>query len=75
MNPVNVIEGNQNSSGAYSIAAGVWKGKTGISFASSQETSYIDFNTAFDVSDSFSVALNAHMADFEVGGDDYQTFQ
>jgi hypothetical protein len=73
MNPVNVIEGNQNSSGAYSIAAGVWKGKTGISFASSKETSYIDINTAFDVSDSFSVALNAHIADYEVGGDDYQT--
>ena len=29
MNPVNVIEGNQNSSGAYTIAAGVEKGKTG----------------------------------------------
>ena len=72
MNPVNVIEGNQNSSGAYTIAAGVEKGKTGISFASSKETSYIDFNTAFDLGDSFSVGLNAHIADFEVGGDDYQ---
>ena len=49
------------------------KGKTGISFASSKETSYIDFNTAFDLGDSFSVGLNAHIADFEVGGDDYQT--
>ncbi|MDA9126124.1 porin [Flavobacteriaceae bacterium] len=65
MNPVNVIEGNQNSSGAYSIAAGLWKGKTSLSFASSQETSYIDFKTAFDISESFSVALNAHMADYE----------
>ena len=73
MNPVNVIEGNQNASGAYSIAAGFWKGKSGISFASSKETSYIDFNTAFDVSESFSVALNAHIADFKVGGDAYQT--
>ena len=73
MNPVNVIQGNQNSSGAYSIGAGVWKGKTGLSFLASQETSYIDFKTAFDVSDSFSVALNAHIADFKDGGDDYQT--
>ena len=73
MNPVNVIQGNQNSSGAYSIGAGVWKGKTGLSFLASQETYYIDFKTAFDVSDSFSVALNAHKADFGVGGDAYQT--
>jgi hypothetical protein len=73
MNPVNVIQGNQNNSGAYSIGAGVWKGKTGLSFLVSQETSYIDFKTAFDISDSFSVALNAHKADFKVGGDDYQT--
>ena len=65
MNPVNVIEGNQNSSGSYSIAAGVWKGKTSVSFASSQETSYIDFKTAFDVSESFSVALNGHIADYK----------
>jgi len=72
MNPVNVIQGNQNSSGSYSIGAGVWKGKTGLSFLASQETSYIDFKTAFDVSDSFNVAFNAHIADFEVGGDDYQ---
>ena len=73
MNPVNVIQGNQNSSGAYSIGASVWKGKTGLSFLASQETYYIDFKTAFDVSDSFSVALNAHKADFGVGGDAYQT--
>ena len=72
MNPVNVIEGNQNTSGAYSIAAGVWKGKTGISFTSSQETSYIDINTAFDVSESFSVALNAHMADYKESPQAYQ---
>ena len=72
MNPVNVIEGNQDSSGAYSIAAGLWKGKTSLSFASSQETSYIDFKTAFDVSESFSVALNAHMADYEENPQAYQ---
>jgi hypothetical protein len=72
MNPVNVIEGNQNNTGAYSIAAGLWKGKTSLSFASSQETSYIDFKTAFDVSESFSVALNAHMADYEENPQAYQ---
>ena len=65
LNPVNVIEGNQNNSGAYSIAAGIWKGNTSLSFASSQETSYIDFKTAFKVSESFNVALNAHIADYE----------
>ena len=72
MNPVNVIEGNQNSSGSYSIAAGVWKGKTSVSFASSQETSYIDFKTAFDVSESFSVALNGHIADYKESPQAYQ---
>lgn len=72
MNPVNVIEGNQNASGAYSIAAGVWKGKTGFSFTSSQETSYIDFNTAFDVSDSFTIGLNGHIADYKESPQAYQ---
>ena len=72
MNPVNVIEGNQNNSGSYSIAAGVWKGKTSVSFASSQETSYIDFKTAFDVSESFSVALNGHIADYKESPQAYQ---
>ena len=72
MNPVNVIEGNQNVSGSYSIAAGVWKGKTGISFASSQETSYVDFNTAFDVSDSFKFGLNFHIADYAENMTSYQ---
>lgn len=72
MNPVNVIEGNQGQMGAYSVAAGVSKGKTGASFVISQETSYIDFKTAFDVSDSFSVALNAHLADYEENPEAYQ---
>ena len=72
MNPVNVIEGNQNSSGAYSIAAGIWKGKSGISFASSQETSYIDFNTALDVSDSFTIGFNGHIADYKENPQAYQ---
>ena len=72
MNPVNVIEGNQNASGAYSVAAGVWKGKSGISFASSQETSYIDFNTALDVSDSFTIGFNGHIADYKENPQAYQ---
>jgi len=65
MNPVNQVYGN---SGDYSIAAGVtYKGVTGISYTSSDEQSFIDFKTAFDVSDNFNVKLNAHIADF---GDD-----
>jgi hypothetical protein len=67
MNPVNDIEGNQDT-GAYSVGAGVWKGKTSVSALASQESTYIDFKTAFDVSESFSVALNAHIADYS-GGD------
>ena len=56
------------TSGAYSVGAGVWKGKTSVSALASQESTYIDFKTAFDVSESFSVALNAHIADYS-GGD------
>lgn len=67
MNPLNDIEGNQDT-GAYSVGAGVWKGKTSVSALASQESTYIDFKTAFDVSESFSVALNAHIADYS-GGD------
>ena len=63
MNPTDVVTGN--TTGDYSIAAGVSKGNTGISFASSQETTYIDFKTAFDLSDNFNVAVNVHNADFE----------
>jgi len=64
MNPVEVTTGNDT--GDYSVAAGItYKGKTGISFLSSQESSYIDFKTAFDVNDNFDVKLNAHIADFE----------
>ncbi|MGB0185371.1 MAG: outer membrane beta-barrel protein [Flavobacteriaceae bacterium] len=65
MNPTDVVTGN--ATGDYSIAAGVSKGNTGISFASSQETTYIDFKTAFDLSDNFNVAVNVHNADFEEG--------
>ena len=63
MNPTDVVTGN--TTGDYSIAAGISKGDTGISFASSQETTYIDFKTAFKLSDNFNVALNIHNADFE----------
>jgi len=66
MNPVNQVYGND---GDYSIAAGVtYKGVTGISYTSSGDTSYIDFKTAFDVSDNFDVKLNAHIADFDGSG-------
>jgi hypothetical protein len=63
MNPVDVTVGN--NSGDYSIAAGLSKGDTGVSFASSQETTYIDFKTAFNLSDNINVAVNAHNVDFE----------
>ena len=65
MNQVNDLDGN---TGKFSIAAGLtYKETTSISFASSDEQSFIDFKTAFDVSDNFNVKLNAHIADF---GDD-----
>ena len=65
MNQVNDLDGN---TGKFSVAAGLtYKEKTSLSFASSDEQSFIDFKTAFDVSDNFNVKLNAHIADF---GDD-----
>ena len=65
MNQVNDLDGN---TGKFSVAAGLtYKETTSISFASSDEQSFIDFKTAFDVSDNFNVKLNAHIADF---GDD-----
>ena len=65
MNQVNDLDGN---TGKFSLAAGLtYKETTSISFASSDEQSFIDFKTAFDVSDNFNVKLNAHIADF---GDD-----
>ena len=70
MNPVNITVGNDT--GDYSIAAGVSKGKTGVSFASSQETSYIDFKTGFSFSDSFDMWLNAHIADYGENPASYQ---
>jgi hypothetical protein len=63
MNPVEYSTGN--TTGDLSIAAGVtYKKNTGVSFLSSQSASYIDFKTAFDVSENFNVKLNAHIADF-----------
>jgi hypothetical protein len=65
MNQVNDLDGN---TGKFSVAAGLtYKERTSLSFASSDEQSFIDFKTAFDVSDNFNVKLNAHIADF---GDD-----
>ena len=65
MNQVNDLDGN---TGKFSVAAGLtYKETTSVSFASSDEQSFIDFKTAFDVSDNFNVKLNAHIADF---GDD-----
>ena len=65
MNPVNDVYGND---GDFSVAAGVtFKETTSFSYTSSGEQSFIDFKTAFDVSDNFNVKLNAHIADF---GDD-----
>ena len=72
MNPAEYTTGN--TTGDFSIGAGVtYKETTGISYLSSQSASYIDFKTAFDVSDNFNVKLNAHIADF--GVDDASTGQ
>jgi hypothetical protein len=69
MNQVNDLDGN---TGKFSVAAGLtYKETTSLSFASSDEQSFIDFKTAFDVSDNFNVKLNAHIADF---GDDAGAF-
>ena len=65
MNPVNTTIAN--TTGVYSIAAGLSFKETGFSYTSSGEVSFIDFKTAFSLSDNFNVALNAHVADF---GDD-----
>ena len=65
MNPAEVT--TMNDSGDYSIGAGItYKGKTGLSFLSTQSASYYDFKTAFKVNDNLNVKLNAHKADFGV---------
>ena len=69
MNPAEVSTGNDT--GDYSFGAGVtYKETTGISFLSSQDGSYLDFKTAFDVSDNFNVKVNVHNADFGFDFDD-----
>lgn len=69
MNPAEVSTGNDT--GDYSIGAGItYKETTGISFLSSQDGSYLDFKTAFDVSDNFNVKVNVHNADFGFDFDD-----
>lgn len=71
MNPVEYTTGNDT--GDFSVGAGVtYKGTTGFSYLASQSASYIDFKTAFDVTENFEVKLNAHIADF---GDDSVTDQ
>ena len=72
MNPAEYTTGNKT--GDFSIGAGItYKQTTGISFLSSQSASYIDFKTAFDVSDNLNVKVNVHNADF--GYDDASTGQ
>jgi hypothetical protein len=63
MNPVEVTTGNDT--GDFSVGAGVtYKSTTGLSYLASQSASYIDFKTAFDVTETFDVKLNAQVADF-----------
>lgn len=63
MNPVEYTTGNDT--GDFSVGAGVtYKGTTGLSYLASQSASYIDFKTAFDVTENFDVKLNAQVADF-----------
>ena len=47
MNPVETTEGN--TSGDYSIAAGISKGDFGASFLSSQDETFIDVKAKFDI--------------------------
>lgn len=63
MNPVETTAGN--TSGDYSIAAGISKGDFGASFLSSQDETFIDLKAKFDLSDSFSVALNGNIASWD----------
>ena len=66
---MNTVERTTGNTGDFSVAAGLtYKDRTGISYLASNEASYLDFKTAFDVSDNFSVKLNAHIADFGVDG-------
>ena len=67
---MNTVERTTGNTGDFSVAAGVsYKETTGLSYLSSNDASYLDFKTAFDVSDNFNVKLNAHIADFGVEDD------
>jgi hypothetical protein len=64
---MNTVERTTGNTGDFSVAAGLtYKEKTGISFLSSNDASYFDFKTAFNVSDNFDIKLNAHVADFGI---------
>ena len=63
MNPVDITQGN--TSGDYSVGAGLTKGDTTLSFVSSQDATNIDFVTSFDITDTFDMAVNIHKADYE----------
>ena len=63
MNPLETTEGN--TSGDYSIAAGISKGDYGVSFLSSQDETFIDVKAKLNFSDSFSVALNGNFGSWD----------
>lgn len=63
MNPVDITDSNYT--GDYSVAAGLTKGNTTLSFVSSQDATNIDFVTSFDITDTFDMAVNIHKADYE----------
>ena len=63
MNPIETTEGN--TSGDYSIAAGISKGDTGISFLSSQDETFVDVKTKINFTDSFSLALNGNFGSWD----------
>jgi hypothetical protein len=66
---MNTVERTTGNTGDFSVAAGLtYKETTGLSYLASNDASYIDFKTAFNVSDNFDVKLNAHIADFGVDG-------
>ena len=63
MNPVDITYANDT--GDYSVAAGISKGNSTLSMVSSQDATYIDFVTGFEISDNFNMGLNVHKADYE----------
>lgn len=63
MNPLETTV--NNTSGEYSIAAGISKGVHGISFLSSQDETFIDIKTSINFTDSFSLDLNANLGSWD----------